>query len=177
MAQQRDRSNLGGTVERPSARSIVSRTNNTRSIVLHFFTLLLLVALPTFSAHAQDGDGDNAEAAKLIHSCKAKAQPHWDSGITSEMQNATYDYIECLKGAINGESAKVFGAKTRKTFMKEVDHLETSSMSLYSTLYTANKSCDCGTMSLMLGPEQASEALERVLTNVVEEKDSIKSAP
>ena len=81
---------------------------------------------------------------ELKQACKDASRPGWDSGITSKMINASYDYQDCLIGIIQ-QILDTYYPPENKEFIKRVRDIASDIRVLYWDIYCLREEV-CGTM-------------------------------
>lgn len=96
--------------------------------------------------------------------CKKKSQKSWDSGMTSEMREGSYEYGECLNKLII-KLAQQFYPKNAfgdSGIRGLIDDLQKARLTLYWGLYNNCEACD-GTMWYVMASGAAFDELENLL--------------
>ena len=90
-----------------------------------------------------------SEPLPEIQSCKEKAQPMWDSGVTLSMRKGNGVYGKCLLATIKAKLPEVFDdqAEIEATYTA-IETAAQNAASAHYSIYNNNKLCSprCGTL-------------------------------
>ncbi len=107
------------------------------------------------------------QAEDIINHCHLLSKGNQESGVTSQMTQASYDYVQCLKKHIINISDMFFlNAKSKEDFLRELHLYQTHSYAVYNLLHQG--SCaPCGTMYSGLHINNTADHFENILTLMV----------
>lgn len=108
---------------------------------------------------------------KIVSMCQSESEAQWDTGITSEMEEGSYDYVVCLLREIE-EMADVFfvGPKDdeyKQKFLRNLIVHTESAHQIYSLMF--HGACDpCSTINSALHMNRVAVEVENILKALIE---------
>ncbi len=102
---------------------------------------------------------------ELKQACKDASRPGWDSGITSKMLKATYDYSHCLIGIVQ-QILDAYYPADNHDIINRVNNIASKINPLYWDIYCLREEA-CGTMYIVLSAGATAGFIEDILETMV----------
>ena len=132
-------------------------------IVLAF--IIVLISFTSFPVRAADADEHESVYVEIVSNCEKGSQAKWDTGISIEMRQGSYDYVDCLFSAIE-EVSEVYFVKLHMTdrdeFLSSIKSMMRSAYDVYNAVEQGFCS-PCGTQQQLFPTMHIAGQLEDLL--------------
>lgn len=141
-----------------------------RSRIAVAFLFILALMVPARAALAYEP----VDADALIKACEAPAKKFWSTdATTSDLAKGEWTYAACLEDVFQEQYKVMFDQKEYPVAWARDDlaQLRVSVVGLYSAIYMRHRGCPCGTIGYILYPGEYSHILERLIRQLVKERN------
>ncbi len=156
----------------------------TSNICLRRTSVLLVLVLAITSSHAKAGGNqpfEPVDAEKLIKACWDISEEERTSGAIRIMRYGAAKSAGCLEEVILDQVEVLFEPDdlSREQAQKHLDQLQNAYQKLYWAIYNDHRGCyrRCGTARQVLDPAVYAHLLEKMIRDMVKERNEFEIAP